>query len=194
MNEGADFRRHVQQIGDLVQKIETIADPAVRAETKALVQSLMSLHGGALERALEIVAGGGDAGMKLIDQMGRDPLVSSLLVLYGLHPEEMETRVVQAIERVKPQLQKQGCEVELLGMNEGVVRLRIDPGSHTCGSTAKTAQALVEGAIYDAAPDIAGVTIEGLAGKAATGFVALDALAGSMVRTADRPVAVEGTD
>lgn len=194
--EDKDFRNRVQRIGGLVQEIETIADPAVRATTKELVQSLMDLHGAALERAMEIVAGAGEPGMDLIDKLGRDSLVSSVLVLYGLHPEDLDSRILQAIERVKPQLRKQSCEVELLGFSEGVVRLRVQKGEHTCGSTAKTVQATLEAAIYDAAPDLTSLTIEGLDGQPASGFVALDKLmAGAVVSVANEaPVRMEGAD
>jgi len=194
--EDKDFRDRVQRIGGLVQEIETIADPAVRATTKELVQSLMDLHGAALERAMEIVAGAGEPGMELIDKLGRDSMVSSVLVLYGLHPEDLESRVLQAMERVKPQLRKQGCEVELLGLSDGVVRLRVQKGEHTCGSTAKTVQATLEGAIYDAAPDLTSLTIEGLDGQPASGFVALDKLmAGAAVSVGNNAAAgMEGAD
>src|SRR6202162_5455555 len=94
-----DFKDDMERIGGLVQEIESIADPAVRAATKGLVQSLMDLHGAALERALDIVAEAGDPGMAIIDRLGRDGLVSSVLILYGLHPEDLETRVVKAVDR-----------------------------------------------------------------------------------------------
>jgi Fe-S cluster biogenesis protein NfuA len=174
--DGNDFREDIQRIGGLVQEIELIADPAVRATTKNLVQSLMDLHGAAIEKALEIVADSGEPGMNIIDRMGRDSLVSSLLILYGLHPEPIETRVMKAVDKVRNQLRKQGCELELLGVNDGAIRLRVETGSHTCGSTAKTIQATLEGAMYDAAPDLTSLVIEGLEEKPASGFVALDKL------------------
>src|SRR5580698_10007482 len=124
----------MQRIGGLVQETEAIADPAVRTATKDLMQSLMDLHGAALEKTLDIVAEAGEPGISIIDRLGRDSLVSSVLILYGLHPEELETRVVKAVDKVRPQLRKQGCEVELVGMNDGAVRLRVETGSHTCGS------------------------------------------------------------
>jgi Fe-S cluster biogenesis protein NfuA len=177
--EGRDFRDDMQRIGGLVQEIEETADPAVRAATKGLVQSLMDLHGAALEKALDIVAEAGEPGMSIIDRLGRDALVSSVLILYGLHPEDLETRVMKAIDRVRPQLRKQGCEIEVLGVSDGAIRLRVETGSHTCGSTAKTAQATLEGAVYDAAPDLTSLVVEGSEEKPASGFVALDKLTGS---------------
>jgi Fe-S cluster biogenesis protein NfuA len=175
---GKDLREDMQRIGGLVQEIEFIADPALRAATKELVQSLMDLHGAALEKALDIVADAGSPGMSIIDRLGRDPLVSSVLILYGLHPEDLETRVVKAVDKVRPQLRKQGCEVELLGVSDGAIRLRVETGSHTCGATAKTVQATLEAAMYDAAPDLTSLVIEGSEQRPASGFVALDKLIG----------------
>jgi Fe-S cluster biogenesis protein NfuA len=176
--DGKDFREDIQRIGGLVQEIESIADPAVRAATKNLVQSLMDLHGAALEKALDIVAEAGEPGMSIIDRLGRDSLVSSVLILYGLHPEDLESRVVKAVDKVRPQLRKQGCELELLGVNDGAIHVRVEAGSHTCGSTAKTVHATVERAMYEAAPDLTSLAIEGLEEKPASGFVALDKLVG----------------
>ena len=180
MADARDFQDDMQRIGGLVQQIDSIADPAVRAATKDLVQSLMDLHGAALEKALDIVAEAGEPGMDIIGRLGRDSLVSSVLILYGLHPEDLETRVAKAVDRIRPQLRKQGCEVELLGVNEGAIRLRVQTGSHTCGSTAKTVQATLEGAVYDAAPDMSSLVIEGFEEKPSSGFVSLDKLSGSL--------------
>lgn len=179
MTDQRDLRRDVQKIGELVQEIESIADPKLRATTKDLVQSLMDLHGAALERAMEIVADTGEVGMTIIDRLGRDSLVSNVLILYGLHPEDFDTRVAEAVNRLRSQLHKQGCEIELISASDGAIRLRVETGSHACGSTAKSVQATVEGAIYDAAPDLTSLVIEGLEEKPAHGFVALDRLTGS---------------
>jgi Fe-S cluster biogenesis protein NfuA len=187
VTDSRDFQADMQRIGGLVQELDSIADPAVRAATKELVQSLMDLHGAAIEKALDIVADAGEPGMDIIGRLGRDSLVSSVLILYGLHPDDLETRVAKAVDRIRPQLRKQGCEVELLGVSDGVIRLRAETGSHTCGSTAKTVQATLEGAIYDAAPDLVSLTIEGFEEKPSSGFVALDKLMGS----ASAPVALE---
>ena len=191
MADSRDFREDMQRIGNLVQEIESSADPAVRAITKTLMQSLMDLHGAAIEKALDIVADSGEQGMAIIDRLGRDPLVGSVLILYGLHPEDLETRVVKAVDKARPQLRKQGCEVELVSVNDGAIRLRVETGSHTCGSTAKTLQATLEGTMYDAAPDLTSLTIEGFEEKSASGFVGLDKL---MSGTNAPLVQPQGTD
>ena len=177
--DSKEFQQRIQRISDLVRQFEGAGDPALRAAGKELVQLLMELHGTGLERMLEIIFQSGDSGPRIIDDLGRDPLVSSLLILYGLHPEDLESRITKAVERISPQLRKHGSAVEVLGIEAGVVRLRIEVGEHSCGSTAKTVQTIVEDAIYDAAPDVASLTIEGAEGRTASGFVALEALLGA---------------
>jgi len=153
------------------------------------VQLIMEFHGTGLDRTLEILAQAGEPGMAIIEQLGRDPLVSSLLVLYGLHPDSLETRVTKAVERLEPKIRKDGALVQLLGMEGGAVRIRVTPGEHTCGSTSKTLQTMVEDAIYEVAPDIASLSVEGLEGKAASGFVSLGKLmsSGTVASTPSEP-------
>ena len=142
------------------------------------MQTLMELHGAALDRSLEIIVGTGDQGMRIIDEMARDPLVGSVLVLHGLHPDDLETRVVKAVERLQAKLQRDGSRVDLLAIEDGAVRVRVTPREHACASTSRTLRSSVEDGIYEAAPDIASLAIEGLDGKPASGFVSVELLGG----------------
>jgi Fe-S cluster biogenesis protein NfuA len=179
-----DFQQRVQRIGSLVGELDSVVDPAGRAAAKQLLQLVMELHGAGLERMLEVTSQAPE-GQHLIDQFGHDPLVSSLLILYGLHPDDIETRVTRAVERLQPSLRKQGAELQLLGIDQAGVRLRVGTNGHACGSTTQTLKATVEGAIYEAAPDVGAVVVEGLEEKPASTFVSIDKLMGS-------PLAVPG--
>jgi Fe-S cluster biogenesis protein NfuA len=174
-----NFQARVQKIGGLVHDLETIADPAARAAAKELVQLLMDLHGTGLERILDMVFQAGEPGAQLIDDLGRDPLVSSLLVLYGLHPEELQTRVERKLEQMVSKLHKMGAEANLVSVSDGNVRVRVRVDGHACGSTSRTVQATVEEAMYEAAPDLSSLVVEGLEEQAASGFVAVEKLLGS---------------
>jgi hypothetical protein len=155
-----DFQERVQKIGRLVQELETVADPAARAAAKQLVQYLMDLHGTGLERILEIVFQSGDGGARIIDELGNDPLVSSLLILYGLHPDDLQTRVERKLQQIVSKLHRMGAEARLVGVDGGAVR------------------ATVEEEIYNAAPDLTSLVIEGLEEHAASGFVGVEKLLG----------------
>ncbi len=177
MPDNKDFQVKVQRIGELVAELENIADPESRASAKALVQLLLDLHAVGLERTLEIVAKNDESGQRIIDDLGRDSLVSSLLVLYGLHPLDFGERVTQAVEKVQPKVRKGGGELELLGIEGGTVRLQVQVTGHACGSTGKTLKTMVEDALYEAAPDMNRLLITGLDEPAgSSGFVPLGKL------------------
>jgi Fe-S cluster biogenesis protein NfuA len=174
-----DFQKRVQKIGSLVQDLESIADPASRSAAKELVQSLMDLHGTGLERILEVVFESGESGPRIIDELGQDPLVSSLLILYGLHPDELQTRVERKLQQIESKLHKMGAEAKLVSINGGDVRVRVRIEGHACGSTSRTVQSTVEEAIYEAAPDLTSLVIEGLEEPADSGFIAVEKLIGA---------------
>jgi Fe-S cluster biogenesis protein NfuA len=174
-----DFQKRVQKIGGLVHDLEANADPASRAAAKELVQLLMDLHGTGLERILEIVFQSGNAGSRIIDELGRDQLVSSLLILYGLHPDGLQTRVERKLQEIDAKLYKMGAEAKLVSVMGGEVRLRVRKEGHACGSTSRTVKAAVEEAIYEAAPDLTSLVIEGLEEPAASGFIAVEKLLGA---------------
>jgi Fe-S cluster biogenesis protein NfuA len=154
----------IQRIDELTRKVETMSDPEARADAVELLQSLMEFHGAGLERMLEIVARAGAAGESIINDYARDELVGGMLLLYGLHPLELETRVRQALDALRPSLASHGSDVELLAVEDGVIRLRLRSGSndggHGCPSTATTLKQTIEAAIYDAAPDMVALEVE----------------------------------
>jgi Fe-S cluster biogenesis protein NfuA len=185
MADDKNFQIKIQRIGQLVGELENIVDPEARAGAKALVQLVLDLHAAGFERVMEIVAKSGEPGLHTIDELGSDPLVSSLLVLYGLHPLDLESRVAQAVEKVRPRVHKGGGEIELIGIDSGAVRLHLRVTGHACGSTGKTLKAMVEDALYEAAPDMSGLLIEGLEEQAgSSGFVPLGKLGGVIAGTA----------
>jgi len=175
-----DFQKRVQKIGGLVHDLEAIADPASRAAAKELVQLLMDLHGTGLERILEIVFKSSESGVQIIDDLSRDSLVSSLLILYGLHPDELQTRVERRLEQVRSKLYKMGVAATLASVNGGDVRVRVTVDGHACGSTSQAVRATVEEAVYEAAPDLASLAVEGLEEPTPSGFVAVEKLLGSL--------------
>jgi hypothetical protein len=120
MRDTKELKQQVGRIDALVQKLESSADPSTRGTALDLVQSLMEFHGAGLERILEIVSTtGGDAGAELVQSLAHDELVSSLLVLYGLHPEDFEARVRRGLDKVRPLLRSRGAGLEVIAIAGG---------------------------------------------------------------------------
>ena len=157
-------RDRIGRIEELIGEIERFADPAAQAQAREIVQALLDYHGAAVSNLLGHVAAAGPPGRAIVEAMARDNLVSSMLLLYGLHPHNLDARVAQALERVRPQLGAHGGDVELLGLVEGVVKLRMKGSCHGCPSSAATLRQTIEAAIYESAPDVVAIEVEGVAG------------------------------
>jgi Fe-S cluster biogenesis protein NfuA len=168
------LQKQIQRIGAMVEQLESTTDPHLRALAKELLESLMALHGAGLERILELASTAGEAGNAIIRDCGRDELVSSLLLLYGLHPDDLRTRVARALEKSRSYLEPHGASAELVSIREdGSVLVRLRVQSSGCSSSASTVKAALEAAIQDAAPDATSILVEESGGLARSGFVPL---------------------
>jgi Fe-S cluster biogenesis protein NfuA len=169
------LQKQIRRIGEIVEQLESTADPNVRAMAKELLESLMSLHGAALERILELTSEAGEAGETVIRQLGRDELVSSLLLLYSLHPEDLNTRVAGALEKARIYLASHSASADLVSIGEdGTVTLRLEVKSTGCGSSVASVKAYLEAAMHDAAPDAQYIVVEDAGGSLTqSGFVSL---------------------
>ncbi len=120
------------------------------------VQAVVELYGEALARML--------AGADPV----QDDLVSHLLLVHDLHPVDVETRVRDALEEVRPYLGSHGGDVEFLGVEEGVARLRLAGTCNGCPSSTVTLKNAIEEALWRAAPDLVRIEAEGVADPAPT--------------------------
>ena len=142
----------VNSIEAHIEKLEQCSDPLARETARQLVKALMDLHGRGLARIVDIAASKG--GQELIKSFASDPEIGPLFVLYDLHPTSLESRLLAALEKVRPQLAAHGGDVELLGVADGRVRLRLKGNCGSCPSSSVTLKGAVEQAIIQAAPDI----------------------------------------
>ena len=148
-------------------RIETLLEAssaggtAARARAEELVASVSGLYGAGLARVLEILHETGRLDDDVLAAFAGDDLVASLLLVHDLHPYDVETRVRQALDTVRPYLGSHGGDVELLGVDdEGVVRLRLLGSCDGCPSSSVTLQLAVEGAVEAAAPEMSRIEVE----------------------------------
>lgn len=159
MSSEKDLNELSARIDDLVQRIEFIGDPAVRANVVTLVQSLMDLHQRGFARIAERLQSD-ENGSRMFQSLASDDLIGGLLVLYGLHPDGLESRIKRAVSKVSAELASSKSSVELLGVDEGIVRIRLTTTSHGCSSHSPDVEKLVRDAVYSEAPDVERVDIE----------------------------------
>ena len=69
----------------------------------------------------------------------------------------MRDRVEQVINRIRPAVQMDGGDIELVAVENGLVKLRLVGSCHGCPSSMMTLQAGIERAIRAEVPEITGV-------------------------------------
>lgn len=169
------------------ERIETLLDglsaggPVARERAEQLVREVAGLYGAALTR---VVALSDDAALQRITT---DDLVASLLLVHGLHPHDLQRRVADALDRVRPYLGSHGGDVELLGITDGGrVQLRFAGSCKSCPSSAATLELAVGDAVRAAAPEV--TAIEVIAAEPAPDVIPAESLLRQLHRTSWRPV------
>jgi Fe-S cluster biogenesis protein NfuA/nitrite reductase/ring-hydroxylating ferredoxin subunit len=164
--DGVQASERVARVESLLEEVDALADARARETATELVAALLDLYGEGLERIVAEVSASDHDGA-LAASLGADELVSHLLLLHGLHPVALETRVRAALEEVRPYLQSHGGNVELLEVADGVARLRLEGSCSGCPSSTMTLKLAIEDAIRKAAPDVEEIEAEGAVAPAA---------------------------
>jgi len=158
--DDTDVGERVARVEALLEQIESLPDRVAREAAMEMVQALLDLYGEGLARTIAPL----DAETRRA--VADDELVAHLLLLHDLHPVAVETRVHEALEGVRPYLDSHGGGVELMGVEDGVVRLRMFGSCDGCPSSAMTLKLAIEDAIHKAAPDVVEVEAEGVSAPA----------------------------
>ena len=166
MNQ-AEAAALVDRAEQLLDKLERLPDAAARDAATAAIGVLLDLYGEGLARIVETLSQN-DSG-ELAEALAADELVAHLLMLHGLHPIPLEERLVGALDEVRPYLESHGGNVELLAVEDGAVRLRLEGSCSGCPSSTVTLKLAIENAILHAAPEIGEVIAEGAEAPAPAG-------------------------
>jgi Fe-S cluster biogenesis protein NfuA len=173
MTDEARMQQRMERIAELVRRLDSNGGEEKR-QSKELMELVMNLHGEAIERICDRLRAGGEDGQKLLESLAADPVIASVLLLYGLHPLDLETRINRAIEKVRPVVLSYGGQLELVACQHGVVRVRVSGVENA--HAARAARSAVEADLYAAAPDAASLTILGLEKFTSPDFVPLEQL------------------
>ena len=170
--------QNLRALGDRIEQgldeLHAIADPRTMNLAEELLRLVTELYGAGFARTMELSR---EHAPSLIDQFVQDDLVASLLVVQGLHPESIDSRVEAALISVRPLLAQHGGDVELLAIDDelGAVKLRLLGSCDGCPSSASTLQGAVEVAIIEAAPEIVHIVVETTTPPAASVPISLGA-------------------
>lgn len=147
------------RIEELLQRIEQAPEGPVRGQSRALLQSVLRIHAAGLSAMLEILAARPEGSKAVLDAFAQHDVVSQLLLLHGLHPLDLDTRVRNVLDRERAIFERSGAKAELVSIVDGAVRIRIEGPTEGVEGMRRA----LEARLVAEAPDAAAIDIEAVA-------------------------------
>ncbi len=140
-----------QQIGLLAEDLLNHHDPKVTQRVEELLDWIDSVHRDGLARLVEMIRAW--RGEIFLEAVARDNVTGTLLGAYGLGEGESELKekarasVEAALTEIRPYAESHGGTIELEGIREGVVTVKMLGSCSGCPSSSATLKHGVEEAL-----------------------------------------------
>ncbi|MFE9925895.1 hypothetical protein ACFYQA_31325 [Streptomyces sp. NPDC005774] len=152
---GTDAETAGRMVEETLDRLAASGDRAACEAAEELVRVLMDFYGAGFTRALDLLGRDPDrAAREARDALLGDELVASLLVLHGLHPDDVPTRITRALNAVPHPVESAGFDPAT-----GELRLRLT-GSGGCGSTREAVEQVARDVLVCFAPEVTAVVLE----------------------------------
>jgi 3-phenylpropionate/trans-cinnamate dioxygenase ferredoxin component len=173
--QGEPIQAIAAQLDELVRAFEAHPDPRVRHDAFLLLNRVDALHRAALAALIAGLRAAG-AGAALA-RATADPVVRLLFELYGFLPGADPAPVELALDQVRPSLEAAGAAVQLLGVQETAVRLRITGPAATGLGEGPSPRDLVEAVLREHFPALGRIEVEDTTARPPASFIPLAAIA-----------------
>ncbi len=141
----------LDRLEELLGEVESL-DEVVRGTVFELLDGVDALHRLAITRLADVL---GD-----VEPLRRaDPAVAWLLEAYGVGVAD-SSAASAALEQIRPYLHEHGGEVNVLGVEHGVVRVQLTGACSGCTSAAVTLRDGVEEALREGLPGFVAMQVE----------------------------------
>lgn len=151
-----DVQRAAATIENILDELDA-APPPVRERSTAMLAAVTDLHGAGFAQLVGALDDHLRPPPAVVHALGRDDLVASLLLVHGLHPDSLPTRLARTLDEVR-RLAGPSATVELVDLHAEIAHLRIEGDSP---GDAYRLRLTVERAIADDVPDLTGLRVDG---------------------------------
>jgi Fe-S cluster biogenesis protein NfuA/nitrite reductase/ring-hydroxylating ferredoxin subunit len=161
-NANGDINLHGERIQRLLEKIESLPYPAAKELFNECMEAVLAFYGAGLNRILQVVSQDGAEGRKVFRDLVHDDVIKGLLLIHDLHPLNLEARLREALDKVRPYLKSHGGNVELISLENDIAKLRLQGTCESCASSSVTLELAIRHAIEQACPDLVRFEVEGV--------------------------------
>jgi Fe-S cluster biogenesis protein NfuA/nitrite reductase/ring-hydroxylating ferredoxin subunit len=151
----------IQRVEELTAQVERIPDAGSRRAAEDLMTAVIDMYGLGLTRIVEILEADQSAAA-LKQRLADDGVVASLMLIHDLYPVPIDERVAEALDNVRPYMESHGGNVELVSLEDGVARIRLQGSCDGCPASSSTLELAIKTALDETAPDLVGIEVEGI--------------------------------
>lgn len=156
--DAEELNQLTARLDRILESVAEDADPAVARAVAELLDGIQRVHAEGLRRVTQLLARDPETLERALD----DPVISNLFYLYDLAVVDAEDRVEEALTSARVMARSHGGELELLGVEEGRVRLRIRWSHDSVSREPETLREGIEWALRERLPGFREVEVEGL--------------------------------
>lgn len=157
-----DINLQGERIQKLLERIEALPYPGAKELLQECMEAVLAFYGHGLNRILQVVSRAGPDGRKVYQDLIHDDVIKGLLLIHDLHPLNLEARLREALDKVRPYLRSHGGNVELISLENDIAKLQLEGTCKSCASSSVTLELAIRHAIEQACPDLVYFEVEGV--------------------------------
>ena len=145
----------LQMLDERIRALEQLPDEEIRDQVFTMLQLIDRVHRGGIQKIAERLKD-----TELWNGLIDDPAVAVLMDLYGAIELDEVTQVEQTLDMVRPYIESHGGKLELLGVDNGEVQVRMSGSCENCSGTSATIKHGIEAALEEGFADFKSLHVE----------------------------------
>ncbi len=145
----------LQMLDERIRALEQLPDEETRDQVFTILQLIDRVHRGGIQKIAERLKD-----TVLWDDLIDDPTVAVLMDLYGAIELDEVTQIEQTLDMVRPYIESHGGKLELLGVDDGRVQVRMSGSCENCSGSSATIKQGIEAALKEGFADFKSLHVE----------------------------------
>jgi len=156
-----DQHEDTGRIEELIAALDALAEPRAAEVARALVEAVLVMHAHALKRLVDHLAATKE-GRAVLEALAAEPAVSNVMLLHGVHPHDVATRIDRALGDLRAWLGPHKIAVHMVSAQRGRVCVRLEARGSGRKPKGTELRDRIETIVFEHAPEVEAVEIEGL--------------------------------
>lgn len=153
-----DFQGIAERVDKALKNIESLEDENAKMHALGLKTAIEDFHKFALTKIIQKLKSDPN-GKELLFELVDEPSVYALLQLHGIIKQNLDGKITQVLDLVRPYMQSHGGDVEFVRYENSTAYVKLHGSCNGCSQSAVTLRDGVEEALKHNIPEIQNVEV-----------------------------------